>query len=397
MSSDLVPIYEQLFEHCRARNFAGHDPFDGLNSRLFRRLPLKRLAPARLVWLQLVKRAPFDLRPLLGVPEGVNPKGLALFALAELARFRTDGEERHAADVRRLLGRLSEHAVPLPDAAGGAGKTAFGYNFDWQSRAFFAPRGTPTIVPTAFAAQAYAGAFECFGEEEYGRRVAEIARFVVEDLNRPVDDETGVCFSYTPLDRSVIYNASLLAAETLALAGTLGGPGEYLELAGRAARFVVGRQGEDGSWAYGPKLRHAWVDNFHTAYILLSLHRLGRLVPGLKDLTGEPVRRGLEFWLANFFLADGAPKYYDKRVHPIDIHSAAAAVAALSELDELDPRCLPLAQKVAAWTVRHMRDEEGFFYYQKRRSRTVRTSFIRWNDAWMAYALAGLLEARGKP
>ena len=31
---------------------------------------------------------------------------------------------------------------------------AWGYNFDWQSRNFFAPRGTPTIVPTAFAARA---------------------------------------------------------------------------------------------------------------------------------------------------------------------------------------------------------------------------------------------------
>ena len=30
----------------------------------------------------------------------------------------------------------------------------WGYNFDWQSRNFFAPRDTPTIVPTAFAARA---------------------------------------------------------------------------------------------------------------------------------------------------------------------------------------------------------------------------------------------------
>jgi len=44
----------------------------------------------------------------------------------------------------------------------GCSGAAWGYNFDWQSRNFFAPRGTPTIVPTAFAARALIEATRAF-------------------------------------------------------------------------------------------------------------------------------------------------------------------------------------------------------------------------------------------
>ena len=55
---------------------------------------------------------------------------------------------------------------------------------------------------------------------------------------------------------------------------------------------------------------------------------------------------------------------------------------------------LPLAETIAAWTSRNLRDSRGFFYYQRRRFYTVRTPFIRWTQAWMLYALARLLEER---
>ena len=92
MSTHLTEIYDQLFSYCEARDFAGHDPFDGLNSRLFQLTPLKHIRSARLAWLQIFKRSPIDLRGLFGVKKGVNPKGLALFALAELSRFRVTKE-----------------------------------------------------------------------------------------------------------------------------------------------------------------------------------------------------------------------------------------------------------------------------------------------------------------
>ncbi len=385
----MINVYDELFAYCETENFAGYDPFDGLNSRIFRFLPLKYLRLARLAWMQMVKRSAKDLRPALKIEKGVNAKGIALFALAELSRFRSTYKPRHAENAKNFLEKLLGLKIRNPKSEI-PNRTAFGYNFDWQSRAFFAPQGTPTIVPTAFAAQAFLEGFQIFGEEIYLETAKEICVFITEDLNRIGETETEVCFSYTPIDKNVIFNASLLAGEVLAKTGAITNNENYLNLAGRAANFVVKRQNENGSWAYGAKLKHAWVDNFHTAYILLSLFRLQKLIPNFE--CEKTIKPGLDYWLENFFLADGTPKYYDRSTFPIDIHSASAAIVALCELDEFDSRCLPLAKKVAGWTIENMRDEKGFFYYQMRKDKIVKTSFIRWSNAWTGYALARLLE-----
>ena len=160
MPTDLEHAHRSLWEWCRARDFAGSDPFDGLNSRLFQSLPLKHSRAARLAWTQLCKRSPFNLRSIAWVPAGRNPKGAALFALAALADFRRLRTAEAEADARALLDDLIQ--VRLANKQGDA--ACWGYNFDWQGRAFFAPQGTPTIVPTAFAARALVEATRAFGE-----------------------------------------------------------------------------------------------------------------------------------------------------------------------------------------------------------------------------------------
>ena len=42
--------------------------------------------------------------------------------------------------------------------------------------------------------------------------------------------------------------------------------------------------------------------------------------------------------------------------------------------------------------MKHMLDKRGFFYYRVLRLRTIRTSYMRWSQAWMLLALATLLE-----
>jgi hypothetical protein len=40
----------------------------------------------------------------------------------------------------------------------------------------------------------------------------------------------------------------------------------------------------------------------------------------------------------------------------------------------------------------HMWDRRGFFYYRVLRLVTVRTSYMRWSQAWMLLALATLID-----
>ena len=391
MSRDLEHVYERLYKYCETRGFAGADPFDGLNSRLFQVTPLKYFRAARLAWLQVVKRSPVDLRGLLLVEQGVNPKGLALFALAELSRYRTNAAANHVDNAADLIERLTKLAITSESEHGPT--LAFGYNFDWQSRVFYAPKGTPAIVPTAFAFNAFIESFEATGNPEHREAAARICRFITGGLNRSVETADEVCFSYTPVDRTVVYNASLLAAECLARFGKMTENAEYLDLAGKAAKFVIRRQRGDGAWVYGEDKAQAWADNFHTAFILTSLSRISRDIAAFAAEAAESIKIGTNYWLDNFFLDDGTPKYYDNETYPVDIHSVAAAIAALSELSGADERMRPLAEKVAVWATANMLDEQGFFYYQRRKNGPVKTEFMRWGQAWMAYALARFLEA----
>ena len=367
MTDPFQTAYDQLLAWCREHDFAGHDPFDALNSRVFQSTPLANSRNARFIWTQVVKRSPIDLRGVARVPAQRNAKGVALFALATLKQSEPE--------ARQLLSDLLELKL---DGYSGA---AWGYNFDWQSRNFFAPRGTPTIVPTAFAARAFIEA----GSIEIARSVCD---FILRDLPRSAD----LCFSYAPNSNTQIFNASLLAAEILACVGSKTGEAELCDLAVRAARFVVNHQRDDGSWTYGTDAAQSWIDNFHTAYVLFSLKRIIEACPAAAEFQPS-LERGYRYWKEHFFLAEGWPKYYHDDPYPADAHAAASAIVTLLECRGLDETALKMAQNVARWTIENLRDERGFFYYQRRRFYTIRKPYMRWTQAWMLYALARLLES----
>jgi hypothetical protein len=384
----LEQVFEDLFQWCRRHDFAGYDPFDALNSQVFQSTPFRHFGTARLIWTQLCKRSPWNLRPLALVPPQRNSKGVAIFALATLANYRRLRTAEAETETRALLEDLWQMRIQ------GYSGAAWGYNFAWQSRNFFAPQGTPMIVPTAFATRALIEAYKTFADGRYLQMARSSCDFIRSDLKRTDESEEEVCFSYSPLDSTQIFNASLLAGETLSSVGALTGENELCGLALRAARYVVRRQREDGSWTYGAEPDQQWVDNFHTAYVLLSLSRIVKSGNGAGAALNYALQRGYEFWRERFFLADGWPKYYHDSLYPADAHAAATAIIALTELQALDQGALPLAEKIAAWTIRNLRDGRGFFYYQRRRFFTIKTAYMRWTQAWMLYALGRLLEEK---
>ena len=387
MASDLITAHKQLWKWCRAQGLAGYDPFDGLNSRLFQSTPLRRSRAARLAWIQFHKRSPVNFRSLVGVPRERNAKAIALFALAALADFRRNPTKENEIEARELLDDLIWMSLK------GFKGACWGYNFDWQSRSFFVPRGTPTIVPTAFAARALCEAAEVLSREEYLPFARTICDFILNDLNRSEETSEELCFSYSPLDRTRVFNASLLAGEVLTTVGKLLREESLIRLGERAALYVVRRQQKDGSWTYGTDSYQSWSDNFHTAYILDSLSRISRADQGASPDFSSALRRGYDFWIERFFLTNGWPKYFPDKLYPVDIHSAASAIIALVELRGRFPNTLMLAEKIADWAIQNLRDEAGFFFYQQRRFFKVRIPYMRWSEAWMMYALARLREA----
>jgi hypothetical protein len=400
----VISALDRLERWIEAEEFKGWDPHDALNSPFFRWAGGQRLIGIAL--LQLLRRSPVNLRPLLGIRKGYNPKAMGLFLATYAQKYETNGQEGYLERTRYFFNWLVRNASP------GYAGPCWGYNFGWPNRAFLAPAGTPTIVNTAFIGLAFlcagsvqgcwAGAPEVADERmpsaEQGKepwlsvRGSVVARgacdFILRDLHtlRPSADE--LCFSYTPLDQRFVHNANMLGAWLLAAVYTRTRESALAEAAIAAARFTARRQRADGSWVYGISRRDGWVDNFHTGYVLVALNRVGACLK-----TGEfdsVVRAGYEFWKTHMFESGDIPKYHPDRTYPIDIHSVAQAILTFLEFEPLDPEAGGRAARVALWAIQNMRDPKGFFQYQLHRSFRIGIPYMRWSQAWMQQALIGL-------
>jgi rhamnogalacturonyl hydrolase YesR len=162
-----------------------------------------------------------------------------------------------------------------------------------------------------------------------------------------------------------------------------------LKLAKASITACTNRQREDGAWIYGELEIQDWVDSFHTGYNLESIYEYQRYSGD--SSFDEVIKKGLEYYLENFFLDDGTPKYYDNRVYPIDIHAPAQFIVTLYRLKEIDKN-RKLVNRVINWTLSNMADKEGYFYYQLKKINSSKIPYMRWAQAWMFYSLSFCLE-----
>ncbi|MBX7219829.1 MAG: delta-aminolevulinic acid dehydratase [Blastocatellia bacterium] len=384
--------FDLLLAYCQNEGWQGYDPYDGLNAFGGRATSLLPGKWARIALIQGCKRSPLNFRPLLLIPKRANPKGhglavRALLARAGFARQTGESEVPFESEARRLLQELD--GMRSADAAG----AAWGYPFDWQSRAFFVPQGSPSIVCSTFVAQAYLDAFERFGTNEYLATARSTCDFILKDLGRTPDPlaPQDFCFSYTQLDETQVHNASLLGAALLARVFHFTREPE-LQLAAQAAtRFSLRRQRADGSWPYGEAPNQQWIDSFHTGFNLICLDEVLRF--GELPEAAAGLKRGFQFFCDRFFLPDGTPRYYHENTYPIDVHAAAQAFVTLARLAHLDERAPALLERCWNWTLTHLAAPAGYFYFQQTKWFTNRVSYLRWSQTWMLYGMAALLSA----
>ena len=86
----IFKILTSVLDAAHEKDYSGFSKFDALNSPSLNALSLNSKW-LRLAFTQLVKESPINLRPLLGVKESRNPKGIALFARASLSLYKTTG------------------------------------------------------------------------------------------------------------------------------------------------------------------------------------------------------------------------------------------------------------------------------------------------------------------
>jgi len=372
--------FKQLKQYVENENFRGWDPFDGLNSKLFQTIPvIKNTKWGRLLWLQLFKRNPINLRKVVLIPKEHNPKALGLFLTGYCNLYEKYQKDEDLEQISFLADRL------LALTSKGYSGAAWGYNFDWQARAFFQPKFTPTVVATSFIVDALIRAYKITRKKVYLDQAISSSDFILQDLNKTFDAEGDYCLSYSPLDQTQVFNAGLLGAKTLSLIYDLTGNESLIKEAEKIVRFVIKHQNNDGSWAYGTLPFHRWIDNFHTGYNLEALITYQKISGN--NSYQENINKGLDYYLNTFFTEEGVSKYYNDKIYPVDIHAPAQLIVSLSQLGVLNKH-KSLADKVLTWTIKNMQSHKGYFYYQKNKFYTNKIPYMRWSNAWMFYAMS---------
>lgn len=378
----LVP----LMGYVRDRNYEGADLFDGLNSLLFKATPLYKSRLFRLALIQFCKKSPLDFRRLFLTPGGFNPKGGALFLMGHLNLLRHTGGEVYSNDAYLLYQRLKRLSIKRKQGV------AWGYNFDWQARAFFVPQGEANLVTSVYVGRAMLEYYAQMHDPEALQLALGVSEFILGEMVK-FENSKFICFNYIPGKDAEVHNANLLGAAYLAQTLPYQPKALQDEIQSKilkSVRFSLLDIDQDGSWPYGTMPFHRWIDNFHTAYNIESLIAVSsqlqtdEFIPAIKQVT--------DYYLANLFTPEGLPKYFNNKLYPIDVHVLAETIVLLQVLRQQglisDPARVEVIETSLLALISQFQDSKGYFYYQKLSKGWNRIPYIRWGQAWMFYALS---------
>ena len=386
-TSELQDLIDRIHSKAESDGYRGFDPYDIKSLPFFRKWSnIRYLGFAQ---DRLLSVAPNLVRTLFRVTPGLNAKALALFGNGYITLHEVSGNKVWVERARSVLSRLKEMQTQWGEGIG------WGYPFDWQSKVFF-PAGTPSGVVTSFCLKALTRYKNLTRSHEFDDQIRLAAHFLATGLQKYVPAHDKVCFSYTPLDNMRVHNANVLTAAALMEAFDSLGDRSFLELAVKAFNYTISEQKTDGSWYYFGDTEGVpgYIDNYHTGFVLRALliyrgHCGGREVE-------SALQKGLHYYKEALFFDRFLPRFSNRVKHPVDVHACGDSLATLSAFSRFDPDCLGVAQNLLEWSVRHLYDGMGGFYYQKYPLFTSRISYMRWNNAWMFYGLTEYLRAFSK-
>lgn len=384
LKRQLYESVSRLYQWIEENDFRAYDTFDGLSSPLLRRMTFETRI-LRTVLLQGVRRFPVNLRPVLGIKKSRSTKGMGFLVRGFLRLHRSTGDSKWLDRAQFALQWL------IDNQSKGYSGACWGNHFDYQSRGFYLPKGVPTIVWTSLIGHSFLDAYEYLKRNEYLEVAESACRHILRDIQR-YPEGNAECISYVPGLDCRVHNANTLGASLLARTCAHTGDNVCRDVAEKALRYTANHQRPDGSWYYGEKKDLHWVDNFHSGYVLDCFKHYA---DAIGDKQFEPTMdKGYEYWKRTFFLSDGTPRYYDHKTLPIDIQCCSQAIDTLVLFRKDDPESTALASKVALWTIEHMQDKSGYFYYRRYSNRLVnKTPTLHWGQATMLCALAALHES----
>lgn len=379
-----IGAIKKLVNYIEKQNFKGYDPYDTLNSWF----PFQRLGKwLAVLAIQIQKRNPINIRPILGIKKGWNPKGMGLFLKAYCLLYRKTGKRDYLNHADWLFEWL------LKNYSDGYSGKCWGYNFNWVNPDGSLPAFVPSVVVTSFVIDGIYEYFKITGNPTAAEAIHSAANYINNDI--PITKlSEGISYAYTNQSKGCCYNASLLAAEILAKSDFIGNKAEFGELIKLTVDFVLSKQKPDGEWwySYNPETNSERKQiDFHQGFVLVSLNNLLELSIGEDGSVKQAIEKGLRYYKNNQFYESGRSLWRIPKKWPVEIHNQLQGIITFSKLSKFDTSYSDFASKIANWTIDNMQSPKGYFYYRKNPFFMNKISYIRWSQAWMMLALAEII------
>jgi len=384
-SREKETILRDLLRSAEEQNYCGYSKFDALNSPYLMALSFHNKW-LRLLYTQIVKELPVNIRPVLRVRKSRNPKGIALFARAYFILYEKTGIREYLDKGESLVQWLIQNPSPAQR------NLSWGYNFIWQNTIFLQLAFEPNAVVSTFAGEALLHAYRVTKNEVYLNAARSVGDFMINDLPVLHDSESERAIAYVlrDVDAVVLNNQVLTGAYLVKLWKHTGEP-EILNVARRQLNYTVNRRTEFFAWYYTePKEKSPIThDNYHTGGILDGLLEYWEETGD--DRYMEVYWRGLRYYQNHLFESDGAPRWMSDKKYPFDIHGSAQGIISFGKAAKHDPSFLRQAMRISDWAIENLyRGRTRDFAYRRGRLFKWNYSLMRWCNAWMARALAEL-------
>lgn len=374
-----------LIADCEKEEYKGYDPYDVQNSYH----PISKLPHFFLFAItQANKRSPVNFRPLLNINKNYHAKAMGLFLWGYCNLFKITNDKRLFDKMNFFLNWLEHNTSKY------CANICWGFDYDYASRKKNIQKGFPTVIHHSYVIHALYEYWLLTGNRKILEMIDKSKEFIINDL--PINKyNEGICFGYHPGAVGCCYNASLHAAECLAIVDKINNKNDYFALIKKSVQYVVSRQKTSGAWFYShglnPEKEKKQID-FHQGFILDCLRNIDQLTGHkLTSIINPAIQAGIEFYYSKQFdeLGQGLFRYPQK--YPIDIHNQAQGIITFSKFAGYNLKYKKMSESILTWTIQNMQAPKGYFYYQKYRYFTNKISHIRWSQAWMFLAITEYL------
>jgi hypothetical protein len=229
----------------------------------------------------------------------------AHYAMGFALLSRITKEERYYKRAVHFIEELMKSRSP------GFQNYCWGYPFDWVTKGGTIPAHTPFVTTLPYVYEAFEYVYRLDKKETWLEIMHSIAEHAIQDIE-DFELSPGVySCGYGPYDNNGgVVNASAYRAFLLSSASIQFSDERYWKAAEGNINFVLAAQQPDGSWPYAVGGERAFIDHFHTCFVLKALAKIQKI----KDHDGcrKAIEKGVAYYLEHLLDESGLPKPFSK-------------------------------------------------------------------------------------